>query len=663
MKNDAGFIKEEVVSLIVGIQNEILKIQSRGLLKRLLEDKTTKTNVIWGTDVYKSLGREYERDQEIKEALITGLHSGVIKNRARKELEQQNERTRQHAEVFTPLWICKKMNDAAEESWFYKSNPHPFDSEEKIEFLKSKKWTHYVDARRLEITCGEAPYLVSRYDVATGESIPIQNRVGILDRKLRVVKENTSDESEWMKWATRAFQATYGYEFQGDNLLIARVNLLMTFEEYMVDRWNRKPTLEEYRTIANIIAWNIWQMDGLTGTLPYCKAVEDHYQLTLFDLFGDSEKEEENKQPSSRIYDWRRDNSFEFNKLKEGGAHTMKFDFIIGNPPYQEVTESESTRMPPIYDKFMDEAGKVSDVVELITPARFLFNAGQTPKAWNEKMLHDPHFKVLFYEQDASKIFPNTDIKGGVAISYRNSNEQFRPIEVFVPYAELRRIKDKAGAGSLEDSLTYIADSSNVYDLHNIYADHPDYTKYIGDGGRHSQLKTNVLNINPIFTNEPTEDDDYAVYGLINKKRGKKYCHRRYLKSNHKSLFKYKVLVPKATGSGKFGDTFSEMIIIRPNEAFTQTYISIGMFETEIEARNLERYLKTKFARALLFVLKVTQDNLPSVWRYVPIQNFTVSSDIDWSKSISEIDQQLYAKYGLSKEEIDFIESHVKEME
>lgn len=193
MKNDAEFIKEEVVSLIVGIQNEILKIQSMGLLKRLLEDKTTKTNVIWGTDAYKSLGREYERDQEIKEALITGLHSGVIKNRARKELEQQNERTRQHAEVFTSLWICKKMNDAAEEAWFYKSNSHPFDSQEKIEFLKSKKWTHYVDARRLEITCGEAPYLVSRYDVATGESIPIQNRVGILDRKLRVVKENASD--------------------------------------------------------------------------------------------------------------------------------------------------------------------------------------------------------------------------------------------------------------------------------------------------------------------------------------------------------------------------------------------------------------------------------------------------------------------------------------
>lgn len=338
------------------------------------------------------------------------------------------------------------------------------------------------------------------------------------------------------------------------------------------------------------------------------------------------------------------------------------FDFCCGNPPYQEVTESDSTRMPPVYDKFMDEAFKVSDVVELITPARFLFNAGQTPKAWNQKMLEDPHFKVLAYEPDASRIFPNTEIKGGVSITYRDANADYGPIRVFVPYEELRSILKKAGAKELEESLTFIADSSNVYDLKNIYIDHPDYTKYIGDNGKHAQLKTNVLNINPIFTDAPTEGDDYAVFGLINGKRGIKYCHRRYLKSHHKSLYKYKVLVPKATGSGKFGDSFSEMIIAPPNMAFTQTFISIGTFDEEIEAENLLKYLKTKFCRTLLYVLKVTQDNLPAVWRYVPKQNFSNSSDIDWSKSIHEIDLQLYRKYGLNKEEIDFVEINVKEM-
>ena len=340
----------------------------------------------------------------------------------------------------------------------------------------------------------------------------------------------------------------------------------------------------------------------------------------------------------------------------------MKFDFIIGNPPYQEETDSDSTRKAPIYNSFMDETYSIGEVVELITPARFLFNAGQTPKAWNQKMLEDPHFKVLYYEQDASKIFPNTEIKGGVAITYKSDHKEFGPIRAFVPYTELQSVLAKAGAETVEDSLTDIADSSNVYDLKNIYADHPDYTKYVGDGGRHSLLKTNVLNINPIFTDEPTDPDDYTVLGLVNGKRGKKYCHRRYLKSEHKSLFKYKVLVPKATGSGKFGDTLPELIIVQPAVAFTQTYISIGTFDSEEEAVNLSKYLRTKFCRALLYVLKVTQDNLPAVWRFIPKQVFTASSDIDWSRPISAIDHQLYAKYGLDESEIAFIESHVKEM-
>ena len=341
----------------------------------------------------------------------------------------------------------------------------------------------------------------------------------------------------------------------------------------------------------------------------------------------------------------------------------MKFDYVIGNPPYQEETESDSNRMLPIYDKFMDAAFGVGQKVALITPARFLFDAGQTQKAWNKKMLEDPHLSVLYYDQDASKIFTNTDIKGGIAITYHDADAVIGPIGVFVPWTELKSILEKAGAQRTEDSLTDIADSSNVYDLNNIYKDHPDYKKYIADNGRHAQLKTNVLNINPIFTEKPTESGDYKVLGLVYGKRGHKFCHRRYIKSNHKSLSKYKVLVPKAAGSGQFGEALPPMIIAKPFEAFTQTYISIGMFDSENEADNLHRYLKTKLCRALLCVLKVTQDNLPSAWRCIPKQDFSSCSDIDWSKSIQEIDRQLYKKYDLSDAEIDFIESRVKEME
>ena len=341
----------------------------------------------------------------------------------------------------------------------------------------------------------------------------------------------------------------------------------------------------------------------------------------------------------------------------------MKFDYVIGNPPYQEETESDSTRMLPIYDKFMDAAFGVGQKVALITPARFLFDAGQTQKSWNKKMLEDPHLSVLYYDQDASKIFTNTDIKGGVAITYHDADAVIGPIGVFVPWDELKSVLKKAGAKSIENSLTDIADSSNVYDLKNIYKDHPDYQKYIADNGRHAQLKTNVLNINPIFTDKPTEPDDYKVLGLVSGKRGQKYCHRRYIKSNHKSLSKYKVLVPKATGSGQFGEALPLMIVAGPFIAFTQTYISIGTFNVEGEANNLHKYLKTKFCRALLGALKVTQDNLPSAWRCIPKQDFSSCSEIDWAKTISEIDCQLYKKYGLSDTEIAFIESHVKEME
>ena len=305
--------------MLVNIQDDILKIQALGLLDRLLVDKTTKKNIMWATDAYASLGELYSRNEEITSSLITGFNSDVIKTRARKALEQQSERTKKHAEVFTPLWICKKMNDYADEMWFDRKDVFTKDGvpTEHIEFEKSDEWKKYVDSRRLEITCGEAPYLVSRYDVESGEYIPPGNRIGMLDRKLRVINENTSNEQDWIKWAIRAFQATYGYEFQGDNLLIARVNILMTFDDYVQERWGRKPTGNELRKLINIVTWNIWQMDGLTGTIPYAKAEEHNYQMTLIDMCSNDEDDNtENKQPLCRIYDWRAEENIEFISLR-----------------------------------------------------------------------------------------------------------------------------------------------------------------------------------------------------------------------------------------------------------------------------------------------------------------------------------------------------------
>ena len=305
---------------MIRIEDDILHLKQLGLLDGLLYDRTTKHNIIWATDAHASLGSAFARDKEIHVDLITGDYSGVIRTRAAKAFGQQSDRTRQHGEVFTPLRICKKMNDYADEMWF--GHPDVFEKDGKptgrVEFPKKRKWTQYVDSRRMEITCGEAPYLASRYDVATGEEIPIKERIGILDRKMRVVNENTDSEEEWLKWAFRALEATYGYEFQGDNLLIARINILMTFEEYLKSRWDREPTEAEYARLLKTATWNIWQMDGLTGTIPYAKAQEENHQYSIFELFeGLNAPAATSDQPNCRIFDWRAKESVEYKALSE----------------------------------------------------------------------------------------------------------------------------------------------------------------------------------------------------------------------------------------------------------------------------------------------------------------------------------------------------------
>ena len=257
---------------------ELIQLKSfpvKTTLNILLKDKTTKKNIIWATKSYESFGIQYSDDKQITVEAITGFNSIMIQPRIMKAMEQQQERTKNHAEVFTPSWICNHMNNYCDEEWFGRRNVFNIEKEkswesttEKIMFPEKKTWKQYVDSRRLEITCGEAPFIVSRYDAATGELIKIENRIGILDRKLRIINENIDCETEWMDWVIRAYQSVYGYEFQGDNLLIGRINLLMTFVDYLKYKWNREPVVSELKKIANIIAWNLWQMDGLTGTVP-----------------------------------------------------------------------------------------------------------------------------------------------------------------------------------------------------------------------------------------------------------------------------------------------------------------------------------------------------------------------------------------------------------
>lgn len=633
----------------VFIPDEIARLNDLGILEILLKDRSTDSNIIWATNQYEKLGEDFGARDELSIASITGAHASLIRRRAQKDKEEKSSLTKRHAEVFTPTWICKLMIDQADEAWLDALNAKtPQDD-----------WKKYVESKRLEITCGEAPYLVNRYDAADGEPIPVSERIGILDRKLQVITSNTKRRQDWVFWVRKALKATFGYEFQGDNLLIARINVLRSVEDHLSRAGYKELAKEELAELAEIVSWNLWQMDGLTGCVPFGK-IRVEKPMTLFPgLFDDEEPEEDDGRGEAVIRDWNNESVVGYGRIKQEGKK-MKFDYIIGNPPYQEEQEGDNKNYaPPVYDKFMDGSYEAADKVELITPARFLFNAGSTPKAWNKKMLSDPHLKVLYYEADSSKVFPTADIKGGVAITYRDTTRDFGAIETFVSFEELRSIMKKAiakGEPSLKD-IIYASESYRFTD--KIHEDLPNAEALLSKGHKYD-LKTSVLKAldGLAFFDAPKSDGEYIkIIGLIDQKRSEKCIKRSYIKGPS-NFDAFKVILPAANGSGAIGEVLSTPLI-----GHTQTFISIGSFDTEEEAKACMKYVKSKFARTLLGVLKITQHNPGPKWKYVPLQDFTASSDIDWSQSVAEIDVQLYKKYGLSDDEIEFIETHVKAMD
>lgn len=271
-------------------ENMILKKWPE-LLEILLRDHTTGKNIFWATDIYESqYGNRYSFRSQIKPELITGPNGNIIKPRISKTKKIQQDRVKDKAEVFTPAWICNKQNNLIDNDWFgyenvfntektdntWASNPNV------ITFPENKSWLEYVRELRLEIACGEAPYLVSRYDITTGKKIKLKDRIGLLDRKIRIVSENTATESDWLAMVKWAYKSTYGYEWQGDNLLLARENLLFTFIDYYDERFGKEPDVDILKEIADIISWNVWQMDGIRGVLP-CSCCNSKYT----DLLGE----------------------------------------------------------------------------------------------------------------------------------------------------------------------------------------------------------------------------------------------------------------------------------------------------------------------------------------------------------------------------------------
>jgi hypothetical protein len=268
------------VQVVIDIlENELIEKYPE-ILNILLRDQTTQKNIFWATDNYEHLGDSYKFNSEILPELITGEKGNVIMPRVHKDKVLQLSRSKEMAEVFTPSWICNAQNNLVDNSWFgidgvfnkeilLKNGTKSWETtREKIVFPNGKTWQEYVRDTRLEISCGEAPYLVSRYDTTTGEFIRIEDRIGILDRKLRVVNENLDSIKEWLDVVETAYKNTYGFEWQGDSLLLAREALLITFIENFTHKFESEPPLDYIQNIAEIISWNIWQMDGLKGVIP-----------------------------------------------------------------------------------------------------------------------------------------------------------------------------------------------------------------------------------------------------------------------------------------------------------------------------------------------------------------------------------------------------------
>ncbi len=550
----------------------------QAVLDILLKDHSTGKNIIWATDPPEELQTVMYEPVTDRSQITTqqlGLtHYEVVLPRMMKQTDTQQQRTRKKGEVFSPAWVCNKMNNALDADWFRGLGAEETAGQFTVELPqgwqtvetpvqfpvckgRTPAWVQYVQSRRLEVTCGEAPFLASRYDAATGEMIPVARRIGILDRKLRVVSENAATEEEWRKYATHAVQSTYGYEYQGDNLLLARVNLLLTYAEHLQARWQRKPTKEELQPIATIISWNLWQMDGLHLSVPSGKPQPEAEQLDLFSMFGAAELQPPTV--SCKVKNWRKGShgtAQNFETIQEGST-SMKFDYVIGNPPYQDETLGDNgTYAPPVYNLFMDETYKVADKVELIHPARFLFNAGSTPKAWNQKMLEDTHFKVLFYETDSSRLFSNTDIKGGIVISYHNKSEEYGAIEIFTPYDELNSILRKVRQSKRFKSFSSIIVTSYAYHfLETLYDENPELKGSLSKGHEYD-LKSNVFEkMAEAFSEvEPIDGKRYIrILGRINNERCYKYIREDYV-NNVSNLHSYKVFLPGATGTGQFGE-------------------------------------------------------------------------------------------------------------
>ena len=653
------------------------------VLDKLLQNKSTKKNIIWATDTYASFGNGFQDTDQIDRTLLL-QHADVIRPRIRKSMEDQAQRTRKKAEVFTPAWVCNEMNNVCDEDWFHRKNVFNTPQEDhswiptegKIELPKRKRWQCYVDSRRLEITCGEAPYLCSRYDASTGERIePLNRRIGIVDRKLRIVNENTQTREEW---AVRALDASYGYEYQGDNVLIARVNLYLTFIDYYKERWGEIPPGKLLRKIANRIAWNIWQMDGLKDIVPTGKPYEEFHQMTFGELFSSDWEEAERKMEEAVAipavtYNWRSKLSVLFRKVKEKTMGKKLFDFVIGNPPYQKESSdsvSKSNGQKPvtnIFQYFQESVDKITkETSVLIYPGgRWIHQSGKGMRDFGKKQINDRILSVVEFYPDASELFGNAvSLSDGITIVVKNHKKKSNGFTyVYCNKGEMLSvltnnpgdnlmpldphdlpIEHKIHVGMKKYALNFLHDNILPRSLFPIESDfvekNPDKVRDYDGVDSDIDFSAEVK----LFANDKAGKKGRAKWFIVNKD---------VITRNEDYIYQWQVVVSSANAGGQKRD--NQLEIIDNHSAFGRSRLALRSFDSYKEAKNFFDYVSSYFIR---FTFLLTDEALTSLGKKVPdLQDYTDNNPlIDFKK---DIDVQLCQMFEIDDDEFEYMKKRV----
>lgn len=655
---------------MIDIQKDIRELSAMGLMEKLLADKTTGRHILWATDAYETEGESYGRGREIELAEIS-----LVKTRARKAAEQQSSRTRRHGEVFTPRWVCDLMNDALDRDWFGVEKMEP-DVWEDLDALfwqkkghKTPRWQRYVDSRRLEITCGEAPYLAERYDVSTGEEIEVSSRRGLLDRKLLAISHFTETREDWQHWALRAVEATYGYEFQGDNLLIARVNIMKTVMEHYFSKWEEAAPTSFLRKMTNKVAWNLWQMDGLSGRIPYC--AEDPEGADLFS-FGDIDIRPllSVGQPVCRVYSWRSDCqsvSYEDVKARSCG---MRFDYIVGNPPYQEETTKISKlngqlSRKNIFHLFQMEANHVANKgTELIYPGgRWIHQSGKGMKEFGRTQINDPRLSHVTFYANANEVFTGVAIADGVSIVSMKMGKKkpgFRYTYIRGGRAQTVQL-DNPGENLISLNPKDMDLSAKLEEFISHYSLRPMFDSILPRSlfGIESDFVSKHQNKVSPYLEDMSLDYTRQIKILTNDKAGKSgrakwfVADNAVISNNEKYIHEWQVVVSSANAGGQKRDR--QLQIIDNHSAFGRVRVALASFQTKEEAENFYAYVDSYIIK---YAFLLTDEALSSLGKKVPdlLDYHSGNSLIDFSKNI---DLQLKHLLELTEEEFSYMKERV----